>query len=131
MKTKLIYIIVLFFTVLSCDPILDESYKTKDFYPEVVSPTVPVKDPMEALFKAKLQYTGFVYPEISGYTEDSISPDSVAKKPIFKYKEDENPVNFEYGIFISKNGNFGLTDPNVIHISFKGIFKNGLEKRYT
>lgn len=123
MKSKILYIIALFFVVLSCDPILDESYKTKDFYPEVVSPTVPVKDPMEALFKAKLQYTGYVYPEISGYTEDSISPDSVAKKPIFKYKEDENPLNFEYGIYISRNGNFGLTDNDLIHVSFKGTDK--------
>jgi len=123
MKSKILFIVVVILTFVSCDPIIDESYKTKDFYPEVVSASVPVKDPMETLFKAKLQYTGYVMPEISGYTSDTISPDSVSKKPIYKYKDEENPANFEYGVYISKNGNFGLNDADLIHVSFKGTDK--------
>lgn len=123
MKTKILLAIALVFTMLSCDPTADISYKTKDFYPEVASATVPVKDPMAAMFSAKLQYTGYVQPEISGYTNDSISPDSIAHRPIYKYKDGENPANFEYGIYISKNGNFGLNDAGVLHLSFKGTDK--------
>lgn len=123
MKIKILSAIALLFTMLSCVDRVDESYKTRDFYPEVASASVPVKDPMETYFKAKLQYTGYVKPEIVGYTNDSISPDSTAHKPIYKYKDGEDPANFEYGVYISKNGNFGLNDAGVINISFKGTDK--------
>ncbi len=123
MKTKIFFSFIIIASIYSCVDPVDVSYKTKDFYPEVASATVPDKDPMEALFKAKLQYTGYVLPEVVGYTSDSISPDSIRKSPIYKYKEEENPANFEYGIYISKNGNFGLNDPDLIHVSFKGTDK--------